>query len=417
VHHLRAALQFAEGAADRVRIAIELTRALSQPGDVEESLNVIADVLPALRHAPEFAALLEANRVALASLHMAVRPADISPALRVLERLDADNRSARLLRGVLASDAMYRGEPALAVRPSLDPALAADAGSDAWDTNIATYLAFTAMICERHERAARVLAAALRRARSRGSSSAAAHVLSFRSHLYLRLGKVIDAEADAREALDALDGLEVVAITPLTVDALLERDQPEEALELLRRSDGADELPPWLPSFVVRARRIALWVAVLRIDMALADLDEAQRLASTTEFADSVATPWRAEGALACLAAGQTQRARALADEHLRVARAFGAPGALGAALRVAGTVHGGRQGLELLQHAAETLADTPMRLKRAKALAGLGGAQRRAGKRTQARRTLALALALDLAGGPSGQRPFIGASRRSHPQ
>jgi DNA-binding CsgD family transcriptional regulator len=314
--------------------------------------------------------------------------------LHVLERLDANDRSARLLRGVLASDAMYRGRSALDVSPLLDSALAMDSGSIVWDTNISTYVTFTAMICERHDGAERVLAAALERARRRGSASAAAQVLSFRSQLRLRLGKVVDAEADAHAALDGLDDLEL-AITPLTVDALLERDQPEEALELLRRSGGAGQLPPWLPSFVVLARRIALWVAVSRIDMALADLSEAQRVAATTEFADSVATPWRAEGALACLAAGQSQRAQALADEHLRLARAFGAPGALGSALRVAGTVHGGKRGLELLQRAADTLADTPMRLEHAKALAGLGAAQRRSGKRTQARKTLTLALDL----------------------
>lgn len=395
VQHLRLALQLAEDPADRVRVAFELTRALSQPGDVQEALDVIADVLPALRQAPELAALLEANRIGLASLHLAARPPDTTPALRVLERLDADDRSARLLRGVLASDAMYRGRSTLDVWPLLDAALAVDAGSIVRDINVSTYVAFTAMICERHEESGRVLAAALRHAQRRGSASAAAHVLSFRSQLYLRLGKVVDAEADARAALDALDGLELVPITPLTVDALLERDQPEEALELLRRSGGGGALPPWLPSLVVLTRRIALWVAVSQIDMALADLSETRRLATTTGFADSVAIPWRAEGALACLAAGQAQRARALADEHLRLARAFGARGALGGALRVAGTVHGGTRGLELLQRAADTLADTPMRLEHAKALAGLGAAQRRAGQRTQARQTLTLALDL----------------------
>jgi DNA-binding CsgD family transcriptional regulator len=395
VAHLRAALQLSETPAARVQVAFELTRALSQPGDVEESLDVIADVLPALRHAPELAALLEANRVALASLHLAARPPDTTPAVRVLERLDADDRSARLLRGVLASDAMYRGRSTLDVWPLLDAALAGDAESIGRDVNISTFVAFTAMVCERHEGAERVLAAALRRARVSGSASAAALVLSFRSHLHLRLGKVADAEADARDALDVLERVEIVAITPLTVDALLERDRPEEALDLLRRAGGAGELPPWLPSLVVLGRRIALWVALSQFDMALADLGEAQRLATSTGFADSVAIPWRAEGALACLAVGQAQRARTLADEHLQLACTFGAPGAFGGALRVAGTVHGGRHGLHLLQHAADTLADTPLRLEHSKALAGLGAAQRRAGQRTKARRTLTLALDL----------------------
>jgi DNA-binding CsgD family transcriptional regulator len=391
VQHLRAALELAEDRTARVRIAFELIPALSQPGDLDEALGVIDDVLPALRRSPALSALLEANRVALASLHLVTRPPDTSPALRLLERLDVDDRSARVLRGMLASDAMYRGRSAADVLPWLDAALAVDAESIAWDTNVATSVALTAMTCERHDGAERLLAAALRRARRR-SAPAAAHVLSVRSHLHLRLGRVPDAEADARAALAAP---ELVRITPLTVDALLERDQPEEALALLRRSGAAGALPAWLPSLIVLVRRIPVWLALSQRDLALADLGEAQRLAATTGFADSVATPWRAQGALACLAAGQAQRARTLADEHLSLARTFGLPGAVGSALRVAGTVHGGKQGLELLQDAADTLAGTPMRLEHAKALAGLGAAQRRAGHRTKARRTLTLALDL----------------------
>jgi DNA-binding CsgD family transcriptional regulator len=392
VRHLRAALELADDRAARVRIAFELIPALSQPGDLDEALGVIADVLPALRHSPDLSALLEANRVALASLHLVSRPPDTSPALRLLERLDVDDRSARVLRGVLASDAVYRGRPAAEVRAWLDAALAVDPEGLAWDPNVATSVAFTAMTCERHDGAERLLAAALRRARRRRSAPAAAHVLSFRSHLHLRLGRVADAEADARAALHA-PGL--VKIAPLPVDVLLERDEPEEALALLRRSGAAGALPAWLPSLIGLARRIPVWIALSRLDMALADLSEAQRLAATTGFADSVATPWRAQGALACLAAGQAQRARTLADEHLGLARTFGLPGAVGSALRVAGTVHAGEQGLELLQDAADTLAGTPMRLEHAKALAALGAAQRRAGHRTKARRTLTLALDL----------------------
>jgi DNA-binding CsgD family transcriptional regulator len=395
VPHLRTALELADSPAARVRVGFELTRALSQPGDVDEALDVIADILPVLRHDPERAALLEANRIALASLHLSARPPDTAAAVRVLQRLDPDDRCARLLRGVLASDAMYRGRSTRDVWPLLDAALEGDADGIVRDINISTFLAYTAMACERHDGAERILAAALRRAQRRGSASAAALALSFRSQLYLRVGKVTDAEADARGALDALDGLGVVPITPLPVDALVERDLADEALQLLRCSGGAGELPPWLPGLVVLARRIALWVAVSQTDMALADLAKAERLATSTGFAASVAIPWRAEGALACLVAGQHQRARTLADEHLHLARSFGAHGVLGGALRVAGIVHGGAQGLELLHDAVHTLAETPMRLEHAKALAGLGAAQRRAGQRRQARQTLTLALDL----------------------
>lgn len=391
---LREAMALVEDQERRVQIAFELTRALNQPGDLAEALDVIAAALPAVDQAPALAALLEANRVGLAAVHLAGRP-DAELAVRLLERLDPEDRPARQLRGVLAADALYRGRPARAAWPLLDTALAGNTARIVGDINMSTYVAYTAMLCERLEGAGRVLDAALERAQRRGSAIASGHVWSFRAELYLRLGRVAEAEADARLALDALDGLELVAITPLPVDALIERDQAAEALELLRRASGAGELPPWLPSLVILARRIALWVAVGQLDAALADLTEAERLASGAGFDASVAIPWRAEGALACLAAGDAQRARSLADAHLRLARAFGAPGALGAALRVAGIVHGGQRGLELLERAATTLAATPMRLEHAKALTALGAAQRRAGRRTEGRDTLTDALDL----------------------
>jgi DNA-binding CsgD family transcriptional regulator len=176
------------------------------------------------------------------------------------------------------------------------------------------------------------------------------------------------------------------------VEALLERGRVAEAIELLGQTGGAGELPRWLPSLVILARRIGGWVAAGDLDAALADLDAAETMAGA---GGSVAIPWRGEGALACLASGDTLRAQSLSEQQLRLARDFGAPGTVGAALRVAGVVAGVRGGLVLLEESVSTLAQTPMQLEHAKALAALGAAQRRAGRRTEARKTLAVALDL----------------------
>jgi DNA-binding NarL/FixJ family response regulator len=75
--------------------------------------------------------------------------------------------------------------------------------------------------------------------------------------------------------------------------------------------------------------------------------------------------------------------------------RSFAAPRALGVALRTAGLADGGQRGLDLLADSVAALADSPAVLERAKSLAELGAAQRRAGQRGAAREHLAEALDL----------------------
>ena len=84
-----------------------------------------------------------------------------------------------------------------------------------------------------------------------------------------------------------------------------------------------------------------------------------------------------------------------LAEAELADVREFGAPRALGIALRVAGLARGGSGGLELLSESVVSLRDSPALLERARSLTELGAALRRAGQRAAAREPLAEALDL----------------------
>jgi hypothetical protein len=83
---------------------------------------------------------------------------------------------------------------------------------------------------------------------------------------------------------------------------------------------------------------------------------------------------------------GNHGEARRLADDELRLARAFGAPRSLGIALRAAGLVEGGDTGLELLRESVAVLDRSPAALERARALVDLGKALWRANRRMEAR-------------------------------
>jgi hypothetical protein len=117
----------------------------------------------------------------------------------------------------------------------------------------------------------------------------------------------------------------------------------------------------------------------------------------------------RSGAALALLRLGQPDRACALADAELADVRLFGAPRALGIALRIAGLARGGGAGLKLLGESVAVLHGSPALLERAHSLAALGAALRRAGERAAARDPLARAL--DLAA-RCGARPLAARAR-----
>lgn len=79
--------------------------------------------------------------------------------------------------------------------------------------------------------------------------------------------------------------------------------------------------------------------------------------------------PWRPEAALLVARLGEQDRAVELAAEDLRLARAFGAPHALGVTLRAAALIEGGKRGLEQLTEAVAVLDGSGINLELARTL------------------------------------------------
>ena len=75
-----------------------------------------------------------------------------------------------------------------------------------------------------------------------------------------------------------------------------------------------------------------------------------------------------------------------LVEEDLQLARRWGAPGALGSALRARGLVLGDQRGEESLRDAAAVLGGSICKLEHARALVELGATLRRTGHRREAR-------------------------------
>jgi DNA-binding CsgD family transcriptional regulator len=124
--------------------------------------------------------------------------------------------------------------------------------------------------------------------------------------------------------------------------------------------------------------------------LALQEALSAGELAEPIGVVNPAIAPWRALAALAARAAGDTCLAARLADEQLEHARAFGAPGTVGAALRVQALV---LDDVELLAEAERVLSPSLARLEHARALVDLGAALRRHGERALSREPLAAGL------------------------
>ncbi len=184
---------------------------------------------------------------------------------------------------------------------------------------------------------------------------------------------------------------------------LLERDDPAGAAAVLELPGG---LGRWRaqPSFASYLFALARLSATRGDhDGGLAMLLECGQLVRDANARNpAVNLPWRSEAALLVALLGAEDRARELVAEDLRLARAFGAPCAIGVAVRAAGLVERDDTRLERLAESEALLERAGTRLELARTLAELGASLRRAGRRRDAREPLRRALDLATSCGAS---------------
>ena len=251
--------------------------------------------------------------------------------------------------------------------------------------------------------AARVIEALIADARRRGAAIAFSSALLWRTILEYESGALLEAEADARLAFDAHpadDLIETPWVHALLAQVLVERGAVAEAGRILASFEAeVDSLREEVRNHVGLLRARAR-IAASRGDhrAALADALAAGRILTGVGFinpAVDYGRTWRSEAALAHHFLGGSNAAREVASEQLELARAWGAPRALGQALRILGLIEGGSDGIERLQEAAAVLEPSPARLEYVHALTDLGAALRRRNQRAAAREPLRLALDL----------------------
>ncbi|MEO3809583.1 AAA family ATPase [Sphaerisporangium sp. B11E5] len=306
-----------------------------------------------------------------------------------LERLrnlpPADTLGAAILDGAIALHDMHHGDPrgpALARRAVANPAARVARPTEARGLAGPLYTLLYADIDEGMAAVNEAMAAAQRH----GSAA----MLSFHHYIrgcgWLLRGDLGEAVAELREGLGIArlthTGLLLPRATALLAEAVLEQDGPQAAARIL---DGFDTARPQSETLQhIWQSRALIWRAEHRFDEALGAALEAGRSYEAVGGRNPAVVAWRSEAALCLHALGRAEEAWEYAAAEIELARRWGAPRPLGRALRAAGVVRGGPEGVDLLRESLQVLAPSVARLEHARTLISLGSALRRANARRE---------------------------------
>lgn len=398
--HLEAAFRLAPDPPSRAEQASVLARELDQRGRIREAAAVLEAAQSALDpdSERELWVRLEVQRLGAARQGAS----SVERAWRELTRLDADapadSPAQRALIVQLAVHASFDGSHGATWTAQLaERALTAGLIDDQpTDWQVVKQAINVLVHADLLQRALAWYDRALDAARTRGSALGAAIMLSQRAQAQYRLGHIVDADADASAALDMSpdDWL----LRPATLGYLIEARTQQD---LIAAAAVVAAVPPelelsesWYVNPLLNAR------ARLRLESgdpkgALNDWLDCGRRLESWRMTNPTWIAWRTGAALANRAMGDTHAAHSLAVEELELARSYGAPRAIGTALRAVGLLEGGEHGLSALKEAVDVLAASAATLDHAHALTDLGATLRRNRHRTDARELLQQAVDL----------------------
>ena len=395
IEHLREAHGLLSDPVARAEAALLLGHQLVWRGDESDAvLTQAQDELGGID--AELERLLEAALIMNALSEASLYPKAVERLERLRGRLGDTTVGEKTLLAALTYHDALAGAPAGLVVPFARRALAE--GTLIREAPAATFvLAASVLAWADLDEAVVAYDDALAQAHRRGSIHTFAVAKIFRAQAFVWRGELAEAEADCREAFAATETwgtswLLAALLAPFLADALMEQGKLEEAAAALARVESFPDTSQFflLPESRARYR-------LLRGDLAggVEELFVAGRHFQAVGGNNPAFLAWRSQAALALLQLGEQDEARRLAAEELELARTWGAPRALGAALRASGLVEGGTKGLALLEEAVAVLAPSPARLEHAKARTELGAALRRANRRAEAREQLRKGLEL----------------------
>jgi DNA-binding CsgD family transcriptional regulator len=395
IESLERALEGVEDFDQRVRAATDLSRLYCFSETPERGLEVAREAAAAVGpDRPDAARMLEAAQY-MTAFFTGGAHATLAPLEGYRAGIDAPGAGARMIEAMAAYVWMLQCGPAdqcaaLALRSLRGSELIEH------DDTFFTVAAMTTLIAADREEAVTLWEDVKASAHRRGSLFSMLGINLWSSFTLLRRGDLTEAEPLVRRAMHEnllwgiAGGPGIAYVYGVLGELLVERGDlagaervVAEAPPLHGPTDGENFL---------RRARVELALAQGDADRALAAADDYARMGSF--IINPAYSGWRSLRALALARAGRIEEALADARAEVELARQFGAPRALGRALRILGTLEG-ETGGTALQESVDVLSTSPAKLEHAKALAALGSLTRRSGSPREAREPLRQALEL----------------------
>ncbi|MGW6865736.1 ATP-binding protein [Streptomyces sp. NPDC054912] len=382
VNHLRAALaEPFDDPALRQGIVIRLAQVLSHSDLLSEASELLAREIPHTQDA-RARLRLQSEQFMWDAFNAAEpdSPARSRRLTKLAEHLTGRDLTERYVIGLRAWDACLRGEPVEVVLHHADRVLEEHFSWAHEDRGfeVPVLTAMVHMYADRPGRAEELFEAGtaeFERQGWYGAHLSFAH--SLRGYIRYRRGRLVEAEELARTGLRLAE--RVGRRTPvhwyaiaILVTTLIARGRTDEAWELAHEHDYGEPFPAAVVFPDSQTVHAELLLARGDRKAAAAELEAVDRRLTPRGIQNPSWCPWQLHLALA-VAPEDPARARALAADALRRARAFGAPSGIGQALRVSADVAAPQDRLPLLHEAVTLLAASPAGYELALALTALG--------------------------------------------
>ncbi|MFG2874390.1 ATP-binding protein [Streptomyces sp. NPDC048337] len=382
VNHLRDALaEPVDDPALRQGIVIRLAQVLAHSDHLAEASAALAREIPHTRDS-RARLRLQSEQFMWDAFDAAETdsPARSRRLAHLAGRLTGRDLTERYVIGLRAWDATLRGEPVDVV---LGHAARALGDSFSWahedrGFEVPVLVALTYMYADRPGKAEALFEAGTAEFERQGWRGAhLSFAYSLRAYIRFRRGRLGEAEELARAGLALAERVgrrtpvHWYAIAILT-ETLLARGRIDEAWSLCREHEYGEPFPAAVVFPDSQTVYAELLLARGDAKAAAAELEAVGRRLTPRGIQNPSWCPWRLHLARA-VAGEDPDRARALAADALRQARAFGASSAIGQALRFAAEVAPAGQRVPLLTESVHLLSASPAGHELACALAALG--------------------------------------------
>ncbi|MEV5973092.1 AAA family ATPase [Streptomyces sp. NPDC051921] len=311
---------------------------------------------------------------------------------QLADRLTGRDLTERYIIGLRAWDATVRAEPSAVAVGHAERALE---GGLSWADEsrgfeVPVLVALTFLYADRPGRAEELFAAGtaeFERQGWRGAHLSFAYTLL--GYIRYRRGRLVEAEDFVRAGLRLAErvGPRTPAqwyATGVMIEVLLARGRTAEAERIARAHDFGEPFPAAVTFPDSQTVHAELLLATGRTEEAAAELAAVGRRLDPRGMRNPAWCPWQSHLALA-EACETPDRARDTALAAVARARQYGAPSAIGQALRVTAEVSPDTERVKLLEESVDWLDRSPAAYELARSLVALGTALRRTGRTHEA--------------------------------